>query len=208
MAPLTYAGPGYSLGADETPGDKARAAAALRAMQASLKKWLKYRNAMNVAALEEKPGKRHGVIVKADALREERYATERQLASSLFALLTECGMPASALPSADVAADPDAAAKLAEIAIAGRCAAESSSPSPTGIIWFILIPVAGVILLASQWIKSQADVAMETERLRCVQSGHCTDEGFWIKVGAIALLGWLAWDKFGVREALSKKKAA
>lgn len=200
MAPLTYAAPSYSLGDNASPVTKAKASESIKGMQKSLKRWLGYRNAMNAAA-----GKMPAEAVA--KLRRDRLATEQALANHLHGLLTECGASGSAIPTADVSADPDAAAKLAEIAILGKAPDGSTMPQATGFFWLLAIPVAGVVLIVSQWIKGKADLAMEQERRRCIESGACTDEGFWLKWGAIAVLGWLAWDKFGIREAVRRKRA-
>jgi hypothetical protein len=144
--------------------------------------------------------------VVGSTLRAERYANEADLARQLYQLLVECGLDASSLPRPDVARDPDAAVKLAKIAISGKSPAEVSAPQAQGLAWFVLaIPVAGAALVISQYIKSKADVAMEQERLRCIESGACTDSGFWLKVASIAVIGWLAWDKMGLREAVNKR---
>jgi hypothetical protein len=201
MAPLTYAAPGYGLG-DSDQAAKSKAAASLKKMQKSLTRWLGYRSAMNKAAEKLPPA----AVAK---LKQDRFATEQALANNLHALLIEMGACGTAIPAADVSCDPDAAAKLAEVAIAGKTPGEVSSPQATGIFWWLIaIPVAGVVLVISQWIKSKADLAMEQEKTRCIQSGACTDEGFWLKWGAIAVIGWLAWDKFGLREAVRRKGPA
>ena len=123
------------------------------------------------------------------------------LARTLHALLSEVGLDGSCLPEPDVASDPDVAVRLAEIAIAGACPSELATPAAQGLVWFVLaIPIAGVVLLGSQFIKSRADVAKEKERLRCIRAGACTDSGFWIKTASVLVIGWVAWDQLGLRE--------
>lgn len=209
-----YSGPSYALGAD-TPADKKQAEVALKSMQRSLKSWLKDRQIMDqyvagkrsAPKLFRNPGSKPlPPSVVAATLRSERYADEQDLAETLYALLTECGMDPSSLPGPDVARDPDAAAKLAVIAIKGKPAADVASAQAQGIVWFVLlIPVAAVVMVISHAITSKADIAKQKERLRCIESGACTDSGFWLKMGAIAVTAWLAWDKFGLRKAIQKR---
>lgn len=204
----------YALGTTDTHSAQKKAEAALKQMQRSLKSWLGYRRRMDayVAGQVQAPtffrrAKPLPPSAVAATLRQDRYRGEQDLANTLYALLVETGCPAEALPPADVAKDPDAAVKLAEIAIAGKCPSEMPMMQATGIVWFVLaIPIAGVVLVISQAIKTRADVEKERERMRCIESGACTDSGFWLKVGAITLTGWLAWDKFGLREAIEKRK--
>lgn len=197
----------------ETPKSREQAKAALRSMQGSLKGWLKYRRIMDGAAkggrtppvLFRRPtAKPVPVSVLQKTLRGERLQDEQFLADNLYVLLQECGMDPAVLPNSNVFQDPEAAVKLTEIAIGAKCSTETSAPQAQGVFWLLLIPVAGVVLVISAIIKNRADVAKEKERIRCIQSGHCTDYGFWLKVGSIAAVGWLAWDKFGVREAVAR----
>lgn len=209
-----YTEPSYALGATDTPDEKRQAEAALKQMQRSLKSWLGYRRKLDayVAGKVQAPAlfrraKPLPPSTVAITLRSDRYAGEQDLADTLYSLLTEIGCSASTLPSPDVARDPDAAVKLAQIAIAGKCPQDVIGPQSAGIVWFVLaIPIAGIVLVISQFIKSKADVEKERERLRCIQAGACTDTGFWLKVGAIAITSWLAWDKFGLREVVDKRK--
>ena len=64
----------------------------------------------------------------------------------------------------------------------------------------MVIVVGAVAFVISQKIRSDAEAAAEHERLECIKAGKCTDTGFWLKVGAVGLVGWLAWDKMGLRE--------
>jgi len=197
----------------DTPADKAKAEAALISMKRSLRSWLSFRNRMDdyvagtraAPKLLRRPGARPlPPAAIAATLRDERLADESALARTLHELLREVGLDVGCLPDPDVASDPDAAVKLAEIAIAGACPSELSAPTAPGLVWFVLaIPIAGAVLIASQFIKSRADVAKEKERLRCIRAGACTDSGFWIKSASVLVIGWLAWDKLGLRERAS-----
>lgn len=193
----------------------AESEAAIRSMRASLKEWLKLRKRMDqyVAgnvnaprALRNPGAKPLPPSVVGSTLMAERFAVEQDLAWQLFTLLTETGLAPSSLPQPNLRTDPNAAVKLAEVAINGKLPSEMGSPSAQGIVWFVLaIPVAGLVLVISQAIKSKADLAKEQERLRCIESGACTDSGFWLKMASLAVIGWIAWDKMGLKEAIRKK---
>ncbi len=194
----------------DTPADKAKAEVALKAMKRSLRGWLSFRNRMDdyvrgdrdAPRAFRRPGAKPLPKAAISAtLRDERFDDESTLARTLHALLSEVGLDEDCLPDTDVAEDPDAAVKLAEIAIAGACPSELPTPAAQGLVWFVLaIPIAGVVLLGSQFIKSRADVAKDRERLRCIRAGACTDSGFWIKTASVLVIGWIAWDKLGLRE--------
>jgi hypothetical protein len=203
----------------DTPSEKRQAEVALKGMRKGLIGWLKFRKRMDeyvagkvqAPKLYRLPGtKPMPPAVVGYTLRNDRFAEEQDLANTLHALLVECGADPAALPCANVARDPDAAVKLATIAIKGKTPSEAASPSAQGIVWFVLlIPIAGVVIVLSQLIKSKADVVKEKERLRCIQAGACTDSGFWMKIAAVSVVGWLAWDKLGLREkvdAIKKKR--
>jgi hypothetical protein len=192
-----------------------QAEAAVRGMKGELRSWLKFRGIMNdyvagkrqAPKLLRNPGARPlPPAVVGQTLSRERFAGEQDLAETLYGLLCEMGLEPRSLPRPDVSRDPDAAAKLAQIAIAGKTPSEAASPSAQGLVWFVLaIPVAGIVLIISQMIKSKAEVQKEQERLRCIESGACTDSGFWLKVGGIAITAWLVWDKFGLREVVERR---
>ena len=192
------------------PDSSSQAKASIKAMQASLRSWLKYRRIMDEAAsgtrtppaLFRMPtAKPLPASVIKSGLRKNRYDSEQELANNIHGLLVECGLDPATLPDSDVAMNPEAAVNLAEIAISGKCEGDLAAPQAQGLIWWaLLIPVAGVVVIISAIIKNRADVAKEEERLRCIQSGQCTDSEFWIKAASIGVLGWLAWDKMGLRE--------
>lgn len=210
----------YTLdGADsDSRDDVVKARRALESMKRSLRGWLKYRRLLDRYVSGQRPApvlfRNPGAAplppaVIATTLDRERYPVEQDMAETLHALLSEAGLDTQALPAPDVAQDPDAAVKLAAIALRGHIPSAAHGPAPQGVIWFVLaIPILGVVLVIGQMIKSKADVAKEKEKLRCIESGACTDSGFWLKVAAIATVGWLAWDKFGLRESVAKRKKA
>lgn len=205
---MIHAPPAEALGAV----DQATAEAELRKMRGSLQGWLRYRAKMDAYAAGQaapallRRGKPLPPTAVAGSLRSARYQGEQDLANTLHSLLVDMGCDATTLPSPDVSRDPDAAPKLAQIAIGGRCPGDAMAPQAPGFIWLIAIPVAGAVLIISQYVRSKADVEKERERLRCIQAGACTDTGFWLKIAAIATTAWVAWDKFGLREAVEKRK--
>jgi hypothetical protein len=212
VANLIYSPPSYALGSSE---HEQEAKVALDSMKRSLKGWLEYRTRLDeyVAGKRKAPKVWRGPGVKtlppsvvAATLARDRFNTEQDLAETIFALLVETGCPKTELPAPSVQADPDVAVKLAKIAINGTC-----GPQAQGIVWFALaIPIGGLVLVISQYLKSKADVAKERERVRCIESGACTDSGFWLKLAAVSVFGWVVWDKMGLREALKgtfKKKS-
>lgn len=197
-----------------------RSKAEIQKMRTSLIEWLKYRRINDELAsgkplpspLLKKPGARRSpVAVFAQQLHAQRGAEEGKLAMQLHQLLGEVFDPTS-LPSPDLTKNPNAAVQLAEIAIAGKVPGELKAPTPQGIVWlWPLVIVVGVIaFVITSAIRSSADVAKERERLECIKQGACTDYGFWLKVGAVAFVGWIVWDRLGVGKrvtgALSGRK--
>lgn len=210
---VTQGPPGLS-GTAAAPAPAAQAERAIRGMRGSLRRWLKVRRRMDdyvagrrpAAGLLRNPGARPlPPKIAALNLRRDRLADEQDLANTIFALLVESGADGSSLPQPNVAVDPDAAVKLAEIATSGKLPTEAMVPSAQGILWLIAIPVAGAVLIVSQLISSKAALAELKEENRCKESGGCTDTGFWLKVASIGVIGWLAWDKMGIREAVQRR---
>lgn len=222
-----YSPPSYQMGAAEleaedrpvTPAEMGRARADLARMKRSLKAWLKYRT-INDAVAAGKPvkrpllrtpgGRRPTAIAHALVLSRARAADEQPLALELHTLLSEIFDPAQ-LPGPDLAKNPDAAVQLAAIAISGKLPGEAAAPEAAGIIWMwpLVIVVGAITMVITSSIRSRADVAKERERIECIKAGACTDTGFWLKFGAIVVVGWLVWDRMGLRERLSgalKKK--
>ena len=183
--------------------EKARAEREIRRMRRSLESWLKFRRRNDQAAMG-KAKSRVPAHVLAKVLPQSRdWALEQRLAVQLHALLSEI-MDASQLPGPDISKNPNAAVDLAMIAISGKMPQEARSPSAQGIVWLwpVAIIVGAVMFTLMSKISSDADVAKEKERLECIKSGACTDSGFWLKMGAIGVLAWIAWDKLGLKRAL------
>ncbi len=216
-----FGGPSYQMGADEaivaaaanapiTASQAQAGKAELAKMKRSLTSWLKYR-AMNdqVAAgrasamptpLLRTPGATPPApAVMALRLRRQRFADESDLAAQLHTLLSEV-FDAASLPDPDVQKNPNAAVDLAQIAIAGKLPGEGAAPSAAGFIWLwpLVIVVGAIAFVITSAISSAADVAKEKERIECIKAGKCTDTGFWLKIGSIAVIGWIVWDKMGV----------
>jgi hypothetical protein len=99
-----------------------------------------------------------------------------------------------------VKANPNAAVELAQIAIAGKLPGEAPTPDAAGVIWMwpLVIVVGAIAFVITSSIRSKADVAKEREKYECIRAGHCTDSGFWLKLGAIAIVGFIVWDRLGV----------
>jgi hypothetical protein len=182
----------------------------LKKMQSSLVGWLKFRklNDRVVAGqpvpkpLFKRPGDKPlppGIMMQ--TLRAQRSIDEQALATQLHQLLGEIFDP-NALPNPDVARNPNAAVQLAEIAISGKLPGDAIRPGEVGAIWMwplvIVVGVIGFVIMTS--IRSSADVAKERERIECIKAGACTDSGFFLKLGAVAVIAWLVWDKLGVGE--------
>ena len=176
------------MGSIDAMSDPGVAKARIAKMKNSLKRWMKIRS--------KRPS--------SPEVRVERFAHEQDLANTLWQLLVECGMNPTSLPAADVNKDPDAAVKLAKIAITGKPSDEVSVAQDQGFVWFLVIPVAGAVLVLTHLISTKADVAMQKEEISCIQSGNCTDYGFWLKMGSVAVIGWIAWDKLGLKSKFKK----
>jgi hypothetical protein len=188
----------------------------LAKMKRSLAAWLKYR-AMNdqitagAGAQLPTPLLRHPTrapsspAVTAAKLARSRPATEAQLAGQLYQLLSEVFDPAS-LPCPDLCTNPQAAVQLAQIAIAGQLPASSGAPVAAGAwwVWPAVIVVGAIAIVIITEIQSSADVAKNQEQIACIEAGKCTDSGFWLKAAAIAVIGWIAWDKLGGRHHATK----
>lgn len=181
----------------------------LQRMRGSLASWLKYRRINDAVAagqpvpapLLKRPGARRSPTAELmAALHSQRAAHESVLAMQLHQLLSEVFDPQS-LPDPDVGKRPTAAVELAEIAIAGKLPGEKTvTPTAQGFIWLwpLVVVVGAIAFVITSSIRSSADVAKEKERLECIKQGACTDTGFWVKLGAVAFVGWIVWDKMGV----------
>lgn len=192
--------------------DVMKARAELDRMRRSLASWLKFRT-MNDAVMagtlasRRLPGTAARKLVAANL--GERAQTEQTLADQLHALLSELH-PDAAIPNPNVAQNPNAAVDLAKLVIAGPASLPMARPQPQGFIWMWPVLIVGGLLLAvTTAIRSMADVAKEKERLACIRAGACTDYGFWLKLGGVAMAGWFAWTQTGlgpaVKGAISKR---
>ena len=192
------------------------AAAELAAMRSSLSSWLKYRMLNDQVLAGTKAVTKVPLAYAQRVIATSRdLAVEQDLATKLSALLSEV-MPDVQLPSADLRTNPRAAVELANIAIVGG-SPTAAQGAPTGVgslsathpwLWPVLI-VGGLLMAITTAIKTSADLAAEKERLACIQAGACTDYGFYLKMGGLAMLGYVAW-KNGVGDLvkgfLSKKR--
>jgi len=209
-----YSAPAYQMGDSDkkdamavTPGEKAKAEAEIKRMQNSLKAWLKYRKINNEVAEGKRSAKIPPGIYKKILSSRRDWALEQRMALELHALLSEV-FDAAQLPDPDMSKNPEAAVELAKIAIAGKLPSEAQSAEAQGIIWlWPAVVVVGLVLMTiMSKIRNDADVAKEKEHIECIKSGACTDYGFWLKIGGIALVGWIVWDKMGLREKIAPKK--
>lgn len=181
--------------------DVEKARAELARMRRALASWLKYRRMNDAVAAGRVPSRLPVKVAQEVAVGDRDWATEQKLATQLHTLLSEV-MPDAMLPGVNVSVDRDAATKLAEIAITGS--APVQYPAPQGIIWMWPVLIVGGLLLAiTMAIRTYADVAKEKERLACIRAGACTDYGFWLKMGGIAIVGWFVWTQAGGKEAVS-----
>lgn len=189
-----------------TTQEVSRAAAELQRMRGSLTSWLKYRRLNDQVVAGAARAKNPMVSAQAAKMRA---TAEQDLANKLSALLSAV-MPGAPLPSPSLQEDPQAAAKLAAIAIQGG--ASVSSPTATGGIftsgppwlWPALI-VGGLLLAVTTAVKTAADVAKDREEKACIMAGACTDYGFWLKAGGIVAIAWFAWREMGLRNVLTRK---
>jgi hypothetical protein len=225
---MMYGSHNYSMGASDealvtaaatapiTKQTAQQAKVELNRMRSALVAWLKYRAINDAvasgqkvpAALLKKPGaKPMPPQAMALRLRVQRASDEAKLAIHLHTLLGEV-FDGATLPDPDLAKNPNAAVELAQIAIAGKLPSEASSPAAAGFIWMwpLVIVVGAIALVIMSKIRSDAEVAKEREHNECIASGACTDAGFWMKIGAVAFVGWLVWDRMGVGARFNKKR--
>lgn len=191
-----------------TAREKIKAERRIKEMRSSLKEWLFFRNRMDEAAMGKIKAKVPAKVLAKTLPMTRDWAHEQRLAVQLHALLSEV-MDSNKLPDPDISKDPNAAVKLAQIAISGKLPAEANSPTAAGFlplvfVWPVVIVVGLVMFTIMSKISSDADVAKEKERIACIKAGACTDSGFWLKMGGIAVIAWVAWDKFGLRKAFKK----
>jgi len=190
-----------------------QAAAELARMRAALTSWLRYRT-LNDRVLAGTAAVRKPLTYAQRVVASARdMQTEQDLANKLHALL-EVVMPGQDLPNADLRSNPAGAVQLAQVAIMGGT--QVAGPVATGglftaghpWLWPVLI-VGGLLITVTTAIKTAADVAKDREEKACIEAGACTDYGFWLKAGGVAVLAFLAWHHMGGREAvhsLTKKR--
>lgn len=197
-----------------TTSEVQRAAAELAKMRGSLASWLKYRTINDRVLAGTHATKKPLPYAQRVVAGARDVALEQDLADKLHALLSAL-MKGQQLPGADVHADPNAAVKLAQIALTGQSV---SSPVATGGFgavvsspWFWpAIIVAGVLFTITSAIQTAADVAKDREEKACIMAGACTDYGFWLKAGGIIAIGWFAWRELGLgdfaKDLLKKRR--
>ncbi len=200
------------MSAPITTGEVQKAAAELARMRSSLAGWLRYRTlndrVLAGTTLVRKP---LGYAQRVVAQSRDR-AVEQDLADKLHALL-EVVMSGQDLPNADLRSNPAGAVQLAQVALMGGTGGtqgtQVASPTATGgllsvghpWLWPVLI-VGGLLITVTTAIKTAADVAKDHEEKACIEAGACTDYGFWLKAGGVAVLAWMAWHHMGGREAV------
>jgi hypothetical protein len=193
------------VGAPVTPAEKSKAEKRIKSMRRSLTKWIKKRGINDDAAMGKRKAKVPASILAKTLPLARDWKLEQRLAVQLHALLAEF-MDSSQLPNPDIAKDPNAAVKLAQVAISGKLSNEANKPTAQGgiFIWPIVIVVGMVMYTIMSKISSDADLAELKENNRCVETGACTDSGFWLKMGGVAVVAWIAWDMLGVKKAFKK----
>ena len=199
-----YSSPSYSMG-NVSASEHSKAEKEIRRMRSSLKSWLKFRNKNDKAAKGMVKTKVPAEVIAKTLPNNRDWRTEQKLALSLHALLSEV-MDSNRLPDPDITKDPDAAVKLARIAIYGKLPSESQSASAQGLFWLWPATVVVGLLLVTiiTKIRSDADVAKESERLECIKMGACTDTNFYIKIAAIGLAAYFIYDKTAVGRKIKK----
>lgn len=177
------------------------AAQELHSMRRSLSSWLKFRLRNDKVLAGTAPTKKPLSYAQRVIASSRDLSIEQDLATKLHVLLTEV-MPGASLPNPDVRDNPNAAVQLANIALVGASPqaqakqAELSgfftSPASHPWLWPVLI-VGGLLLAITTAIKTAADVAKDKEEKACIEAGACTDFGFFLKAGGVAMLGFVAW---------------
>jgi len=189
-----------------TTAEVQQAASELARMRGALASWLKYRTINDrVLAGTAQVRKPMPYAQRVVASRRD-VAVEQDLANKLSALLGAI-MPGQMLPSSDLSSNPQGAVELAQIALTGGAAGPAATggfATPGWLSWPVLI-VGGLLLVALTAIKSAADVAKDQEEKACIEVGACTDYGFWLKAGGVAVLAWLAWEKLGIKHTFTRK---
>lgn len=178
-----------------------KTAAALDKMRGGLKKWLKFRQINDAVADGTREAKIPSYIAAQRLPRVRDWALEQRMADDMHALLSEV-FDSKDLPDPRINKNPQAAVQLAKIVVSGRLPEEAQVHSEQGVIWlWPAVALAGIVAATLIYkIRSDADTALEKERIECIKSGACTDYGFWIKVGGMAVVAWFAWEKLGLKK--------
>jgi hypothetical protein len=178
--------------------------ASIKAMQKSLKKWLRFRKANDAAATGMKKAKAPMAVVAQRVSSARDWALEKRMAENLYAMLSEF-MDARDLPDPR---SPNAAVTLAEIVVAGKLP-EDVGPQATGLVWLwpvAIIAGSGAYAYSSK-VQADAETAQYKEKVECIELGTCTDYGFWLKLASVAFIGWFAWEKLGVKKKVKQLTA-
>lgn len=163
-------------------------------MRGSLATWLKYRLANDASARGLTPAPLSPEPPADIVSRRRDLGTEARMAKRLHQLLLEI-TPDEPLPAPD---SPNAAVVLAQMVVSPQ-----PRKSPTGFIPLLILGGA-VMLIMMYSIKKDADVAAAKEKAsyECIQSGRCTDSGFWLKWVAIGVGAWFVWNKTPVGDQI------
>jgi hypothetical protein len=171
--------------------DVQRAKVELDRMKGSLRGWLKFRTLNDAVAAGTAPTKKPRKYAAEVVAQARDRDAEHKLAKQLYVLLSET-LPGVQLPDPNVAINPQAAVQLAKIALEGPPASSPQAQGAWYTSWPILI-VGGLLLAITTTIRTIAEVAKDREEKACIQAGGCTDSGFWLKVGGISMLVYIAW---------------
>jgi hypothetical protein len=187
------------VGAPVTHAEKSKAEKRIKGMRRSLKGWLKARKVNDDAAMGKRKAKVPASIIAQTLPLARDWKMEQQIALQLHGLMSEF-MDASRLPGADISKDPNAAIKLAQVAVSGKLPTESSKPQAQGLlpvlfIWPIVLVVGMVMFTIMSKISSDADVAKHKEEEISIRDGSRTDSGFWMKMAAVSVIGLIVWNK-------------
>lgn len=187
------------------PDQKGAAVRELARMKNSLKGWLKYRGFNDEIASGKRPARVPPGLAKKTLMRDRDWAGEQKLADDLYLMLSMSRDP-STLPAPDVTTDPDAAVKLACIALSEPPGSAVPGPQATGIWPLVLIGTVGVVVLftITSFISNRAEVQKEKERIKCINDGGCTDYGFWLKTAGVLVVGYFAWEKLGIGDRVKR----
>lgn len=184
-----------------------RAKHELDKMRSSLRKWLKYRTLVDQVAAGSVSTSKPTQYAAYIATTAQTQRSEQKLATQLSILLAQV-YPDMTLPNADISGNALAAVQLAQIALGDPSAPiVTATPTPSAGLapWVLPVIIASALLIGiTTAIKSAADVQMQAEHDACIESGACTDYGWWMKWAAVLGLAWFAWEKMGVGERVKK----